>query len=90
MDPELKRLLEENLKITKNNNDILRSIRHHQWLGLLTSTVFWIVIIAAPIYAFQHYIQPFLSHSHGNATSTPAFFVVPTSADLQKLLNSFK
>ena len=90
MDPELRRLLNENLAISKNNNEVLRSIRHHQWLTSVTSIIFWVVVVALPIYLYQQYVQPvFEKFVPGSATSTGVFFI-PSSADLQKLLESFK
>lgn len=89
MDPEIKRLLEESLAIEKDNNAILRSMRHHQWLSFLTSIVFWVVVVALPLYLYQQYFQPVLDKFTGTGTNTGTFSM-PTSAELQKLIDSFK
>lgn len=83
MDPELKRLLEENLAVAKDNNGILRSMRHHQWLSSLLSAVFWIAVVVAPLFFYQQYLAPIMSRLYGGSGS-------PTSTELQKLLNSFQ
>lgn len=89
MDPEIKKLLEENLAVAKNNNEILRSIRHHQWLSALMSILFWVAVAVAPFYLYQQYLAPIMGKFSSFGTSTAAgMFSVPTSADIQKLLNS--
>lgn len=87
MDSETRRLLEENLAVAKNNNDLLRSLRHHQWLSTVFSAVFWIAVIVAPLYFYQQYLAPILK-SFGYETS--GNFSLPSSADIQKLIDSFK
>jgi hypothetical protein len=89
MDPELRKLLQENLAVAKNNNDVLRSIRHHQWLSSLTSVIFWVVVVALPIYLYQQYVQPFLAAVTPGATTTSPFNF-PTSADIEKLIKSYQ
>lgn len=91
MDPEIKRQLEEIHALVRDNHQMLRAIRRHQWYGLITSIVFWLVIFITPFYLYQQYLQPFVSKfqaTTGTTTSGP--FGFPTSADLQKLINSFK
>ncbi|HET9641607.1 MAG TPA: hypothetical protein VFP46_02025 [Candidatus Paceibacterota bacterium] len=89
MDPELKRLLSENLAVAKDNNAILRSMRHHQWLSTLLSAVFWIAVVVAPLFFYQQYLAPIFAKMYGTSgTSGP--FGLPTSAELQKLLDSYK
>lgn len=89
MDPELKRLLEESLAVSKSNNDLLRSIRRHQWVSVFTSTLFWILMAIIPFFFYQHYLEPIVDRLRGTSTSTPGFYI-PSSADFQKLINSLK
>ena len=91
MDPEIKRQLEEIHALAKDNHQMLRAIRRHQWYGLVTTVIFWLVILIAPLYLYSQYLQPFVSKfqtTTGTSTSGP--FGLPTSADIQKLINSFK
>jgi len=94
MDPELKRQLEEIHALAKDNNRMLRAIRRSQWLGLVRSIIIWVVVLALPIYLYQQYLAPMienLSAASGMSTSaTSGFLGLPTSADIQKLINSYK
>jgi len=91
MDPEIRHLLEETHALAKDNHQMLRAIRRHQWYSFLTTVVFWLVILITPFYLYQQYIQPFVeSFSPATGTTASGTFGFPTSADLQKLINSFK
>jgi len=92
MDPELKRQLEEIHALAKDNHQMLRAIRRDQWLGFIGRVIVWIIVLALPLYLYQQYLQPLVSKFSSSvgisATSGP--FGLPTSAELQKLLNSYK
>ncbi|OGG78611.1 hypothetical protein A3A36_01035 [Candidatus Kaiserbacteria bacterium RIFCSPLOWO2_01_FULL_52_12b] len=91
MDPELKRLLDETRALAKDNNRMLHAIRHHQWLSFVSTVIVWIIVLALPLYLYQQYLHPFVekfSATSGITTSGP--FGLPTTADLQKLINSFQ
>jgi hypothetical protein len=91
MDSEMKRELEEIHALAKDNHQMLRAIRRHQWYGVIGTIIFWAVLLVAPLYLYQHYVQPFVEKfSATTGTSTSGPFGLPTSADLQKLINSFK
>ena len=60
----LKRLLEKNLKLSEENNKIIKSIRRWIRFGRLTTLVYWIIIIsvtAGAYYFIQPFFEPFLS-----------------------------
>ena len=91
MDPELKRQLEEIHALAKDNHRMLRAIRRDQWLGFIGRVVVWIIVITLPLYLYQQYLQPLVdkfSATPGAATTGP--FGFPTSAQMEKLINSFK
>ena len=91
MDPELKRLLEETHALAKENHRMLRAIRRDQWLGFVGKLIVWIVVLLLPLYLYQHYLQPIVSKfSAVPGATTTGPFGLPTTAELQKLLNSFK
>jgi hypothetical protein len=91
MDSEMKRELEEIHALAKDNHQMLRAIRRHQWYGVIGTIIFWAVLLVAPLYLYQQYVQPFVEKfSATTGTSTSGPFGLPTSADLQKLINSFK
>lgn len=91
MDPEIKRQLEEIHALAKDNHQMLRAIRRDQWLGFIGRIIVWAIVLALPLYLYQQYLQPFVekfSSTSGTTTSGP--FGFPTSAELQKLINSFQ
>jgi Trk-type K+ transport system membrane component len=91
MDPDTKRVLDEIYVLTKENHRILSSIRRWQWLSLIEKIVIWIIVLALPLYLYQHYLQPLVTKfSETTGTPTTGFFGLPTSADIQKLVDSFK
>ena len=91
MDPELKRRLDEIHALAKDNHDMLRAIRRGQWLGLVGRIIVWIIVLALPLYLYQQYLQPLVSKfSATSGMTTTGPFGFPTSAEVQKLINSFK
>lgn len=91
MDPELKRELEEIHALAKDNHQMLRAIRRHQWWSFVWTIVVWIVVLALPLYLYQQYLQPIVEKFSSTAGITvPGSLGLPTSADLQKLINSYK
>lgn len=59
MDNELKKLLEENLELSKENNDLLRSIRGSQKRAAMMRLVYWLLIVGMTFGAY-YYIQPYI------------------------------
>ena len=91
MDPELKRTLDEIHALTKDNHRILRAIRREQWIGFISKIVFWAVMLALPVYLYQQYLQPIVAKFSETSSTTPSgLFGLPTTAELQKLINSYK
>jgi len=90
MDPEIKRLLEETRALARDNHRMLRAIRREHWLGLIARLIIWAVVILLPLYIYQQYLGPLIKAVvPTTATSTNAFGL-PSSADIQKLINSAK
>ncbi len=91
MDPEIKRLLEENHSLAKDNNRMLRAIRRDGWYSLLFKIVFWAIILLAPFYFYQQYLQPYMKQFQalipGGEAGKGGLFGLPSSAEIQKLLN---
>jgi len=89
MDPELKQEIAQIHALAKDNHDMLRSIKRHQWWSFLTTVIFWLVVTIAPFYLYQQYVQPLVTKLSGSEPTTNGF-QLPTSVDVQKLINSFK
>ena len=92
MDLELKRLLEETRALARENHRMLRAIRRDQWFGFVGKIIVWIIVLLLPLYLYQQYLQPIVSKFSATpgATAPSGLFGLPTTAELQKLINSFK
>jgi hypothetical protein len=59
MDPETKKMLEENLRLSKENNDILKKmVRIHRWTQIYR-VIYWVLILGASFGAY-YFIQPYI------------------------------
>ncbi len=90
MDPELRKELDEIHALTRDNHRMLRAIRRDQWLGFIGRIIVWLIVLALPLYLYQHYLEPLVSKfSATTGITTTGPFGFPTFAEMQKLLNSF-
>ena len=64
MDPELKNLLEENLKLSKENHELLLKVHSIQRWAQITRVMYWFIILGLSLGSF-YFIKPFV----GNLTS---------------------
>lgn len=90
MDPELKTLFQENLRLTKENNELLLAMKRAATRDRIVKVVMWVIVtilfVIAPIIFAWGYIGPLMSAVNGGDGSSSPF-----SADnLQKLLNDYK
>ncbi|MDO8231678.1 MAG: hypothetical protein Q7T37_00540 [bacterium] len=93
MDPELKRILDETHALARDNHRMLRAIRRDQIISFFGKIVFWILLIILPLYVYQQYLGPIMSKFsvlYGMGTTTPSGSSLPTTAELQKLIDSYK
>lgn len=91
MDPESKHLLGEVHALAKDNHHLLRVIRRHQLIGAFWKFAVWLILLALAFFGYQQYLRP-LAETFSSATQTTpsGLFGLPTSADIQKLINSFQ
>ncbi len=61
MDPEIKNILEETLKLSKENNKILRRMRSAGRWSMAVKFVYWVIIIGSML-GFYYYFQPFIDN----------------------------
>jgi len=85
MDPELKNLLEENLKLSKENNELLIKVRRVQKWSQYSRIFYWVLIIGITYGAF-YFIQPYLE----NLLSLYTGGVEVNSASIKEGLNNTK
>ena len=64
MDQDIKKLLEDNLILNKENNELLLKLYKAQRLAQITRIIYWVVIVGMAIGAF-YFIQPFLDSMLG-------------------------
>lgn len=60
MDQSLEKLLKENLKLSQENNKILRSMRSSARWSRFFKIIFWLIIIGTTAGTY-YYLQPFLT-----------------------------
>jgi len=93
MDPELKRILDETHALAKDNHRMLRAIRRDQLVGFVGKIVLWILVIVLPLYVYQQYLGPLVEKFttlYGVGATTQNGVGLPTTAELQKLIDSYK
>lgn len=64
MDPETKKLLEQNLELAEENNRLLRGLRTSNRLGLVFKVVYLAILAGGAVFAYYHaepYIKSFLN-----------------------------
>ncbi len=93
MDNELKKLLEENLELSKENNTLLKRIRGSQKRAAMMRMLYWILIIGMTLGAY-YYIQPYIeqlmsvySGAQENIKSFQDYF--PESKNVQSIIDQF-
>lgn len=59
MDPAIKELLEANLKLSQENNLLLKKVRRVQKRAYAAKLVYWVVILLIALGAY-YYIQPYI------------------------------
>lgn len=91
---ELKKLLEENLAVAKDNNRLLREMRRNAILGLVAKIVLWLVLLGVPLLFLSSYIGPLMSAFTGtNPTGEslrPGVSGLPSADQLNQLLQEYK
>lgn len=59
VDQDAKKILEQSLQLTKENNEILRGIRNAQRRAQIYRFIYWAVIIAIGLGAY-YFVQPYI------------------------------
>jgi uncharacterized membrane protein (DUF106 family) len=64
MDPEMKKLLEENLRLSQENNTMLHKMRRSMIISRALTVFYWIIIIGSAFGAY-YFIQPYIDQILG-------------------------
>ena len=88
---ELKKLLEENLAVAKDNNRLLREMRRNAILGLIAKIVLWLVLLGVPLFFLSSYLGPLMDAFTGQGGDVPsALFGVPSEEQIQRLIEQYQ
>jgi len=60
MSPEDRELLQNTFNLSKENNKILRKMRHSQKVSSVMQVVYWLIIIGIAVGAF-YFLQPYIN-----------------------------
>ena len=85
MDPELKTLLEENVRLSRENNEMLRGMRRNAQWSLVGKLIFWALFVVAPLIFLWGYLGPLMSAINGGDASKGF-----SSQELQDLLKQYQ
>ncbi|MEK9182561.1 MAG: hypothetical protein AAB809_00600 [Patescibacteria group bacterium] len=64
MDPESKKLLQDTLTLTKENNEMLHSMRRSMRFQRMMTILYWVLIIGSALGAY-YFIQPYIDQLMG-------------------------
>ena len=64
MDPEIKELLKEDVRLAQENNEALKSLLWHQRVSRWISVIKWVVVIGSAIGAL-YYLEPLIGNAWG-------------------------
>lgn len=92
MDQDIKKLLEENLELSKENNELLKKVRNTQKLAQIYRIVYWVVIIGAS-YGAYYFVQPYVGgilNVYGGGAESSNMDGIPDLNSIQGLLQSLQ
>ena len=58
---DLGKLLEENLRLAKENNKILKAMRRDEIMGRIFKLIFFALVIGVPIVLYYYFLQPYIT-----------------------------
>lgn len=90
MDPEIKKLVEETHALAKDTHRLVRAIRRDQWISFFGRIIIWAFVLLLPLYIYQQYLYPIISTFSASSTTPTGFLGLPSSVDVEKLINSYK
>ena len=91
-DSSLKTVLEENLRLAKENNKMLRAMHRSMWYGVIWKIIIWGIILGLPVYMYYVYkplIDPIIhTFAPSQTTATSTSFFSPDK--IQALLKQYE
>ncbi len=93
MDPQQQQQIQQQLAeihaLAKDTHRLARAVRRHQLLDTWGKVIMWLIILGGSAYWFQIYVKPLINQFRVTGTSSN-LLGLPTSTDLQNLINSYK
>jgi hypothetical protein len=91
MEPAEKKLLEETLELSKENNKILKKLHGAMRISRAIKVVYWVIIIGSMLGVY-YYFQPFIDSIKGSADGIMSLFgkgqnAVNSIPDITSVLN---
>ena len=97
MNEDLNPLLEENLRLARDTNRMLRAMRRDAWFSFFGKILLWAAVIVVPFYFYAIYLAPLMESvsslipGSGTQGGGGGLFGLPTSpSELQKLIEQYK
>ncbi|MES2931676.1 MAG: hypothetical protein V4682_03185 [Patescibacteria group bacterium] len=91
---ELKKLLEEDIAIGKDNNRLLREMRRNAILGLVAKIVIWLVLLGVPLFLLSTYLGPIMNAVAGQSADGQAIpgglFGIPSEDQINRLIEQYQ
>ena len=90
---DLKRLLEENIEVTKENNRLLREMRRNAILGIIARVVIWLIVLGVPLFFLSAYLGPILDAFSGQAGASGlevGLFGLPSEEQIRQLFEQYQ
>lgn len=89
---DIRDLLEENRRLSKENNRLLKQIRRDGILGLVVRVIFWLLILGVPIFFLSSYLAPIVDVVSGKTSGNeiPAgFWGLPSGVQIDQIQDIF-
>ena len=61
MDPDVKKLLQENLKLSRENHEILKRLQRHERVRRFTKIIYWVIIIVIVLGGYFYIVEPLVN-----------------------------
>ncbi len=84
MDEEIKKLLESNLSLNKENNEMLKKLVIYQKWNQIYKIAYWVIIILSALGAF-YFIQPMLGNLFDIYTGGVGTSSIKSVSDLKNI-----
>lgn len=79
--------MDELVRLTKENNKMLRSLKTHANVGLTMKVLYWVIVLGF-VFGAYYYLQPIMDLFTGNANTTDE--AVSRFSEITPIISRFK